>query len=535
MAVFLNGGGTVSTSTPAPWSAPFESMNGAHPLTEYFRNVSFEELYKCQPSVRKVIDKRASLGGLVPFKAYRRTSSGRESARSSAFGRLTSQPSQEMSQHDWHGWFFRTHDIHGIAFGLIARDEVGRPVEVVPVSPRRMRYGKPEGKAPLERESRWTDSELNTGNTWFLRLSPEREIHFPRRDLFIWKEYNPSYPFWGLSKLESLLTTLEDDAAARCAMEMMWKQGARPNFVLKAGGSMEMHPAVIDQVKNDAQESLGGLGNWWKPLVLEDGMDIETLPFADGLEYLGLRKLTDLEVGAVFDLSGAIIHNHERSTFNNIHEIYQDVFRSVMAHVLGSFEAAWNHDVRDGRHGAGGPPNFPEGLYAEHDTAGVLRGSAEAVISAGSTQLQTGQLTVNEFRELQNRPPVEGGDVLLINAALVPLTEASRAIQPGGSSTGLDAPGDEADGAPVTVPLSLAEGVDLPAPTVGLSGQRAASVVMGRLSRVEVADIDVGRLVEGLSPGASRKVREAVAWCVIEDGSVERLRSMIKDLELSEL
>ncbi|MEM9652237.1 MAG: phage portal protein [Actinomycetota bacterium] len=491
-------------------------------MTDYFRGCTYDEIYRCQPSVRKVIDRRAVLQSLVPFKAFERTGDGREEvAASRLFGRLVRTPCPTMSQRAWLDWKRKTKDIHGTAFSVIAFDVGGKPMGLDPIHPMRIRFGKDQRKSKRAPDrSRMTLEERETGRTWWFVVGPNEEIHFPRRELFVWKTYNPSDPNWGLSKLEALRGTLEDDAAARAAMEALWKRGARPHYVIQSKDNMSNHPAVVQQIKDDAEQSHGGVGNWWRPLVLDEGMDIKELRFESGLEYLGLRKVTDQEVGAVYDLSGAANHDHEHSTFTNAREVLRDSFRTSMASELQSFEAAFEHDVRDGRHGdTTRDPNFASTFYAEHVLEGILKGSPEEQIDAAAKQLQTGQLTINEWRAKKNMPSVEGGDVPLVNGALVPLTMAGQ--------TSATAPAPEIDLPDPSEALALSAGTG-----GGLTGHEAVSTVMGRLGRLQqVPDLDVPTLVADLSEGNAQLVRRAVAAAFVDNWEPKQLRDLIRRLE----
>lgn len=545
MAVIVSGGTTITTSSSGPWSTPFEwsgaGGNAGHPLLDMFRGCQYEALYEQQPSVNKVIDKRARLQGLVPLNAHERTDTGPVPIPGSGFGRLVSKPCAEMSQFEYRDWMFHTKDIHGIAFGWLVRDDPARRsggvLEVSPLHPQRMRFGKNERKSRVFHAGRLTASERASGKSWWFVVDESTEVHIPRRDLLIWRNFHPSLPHWGLSKLDPLRSTLEDDAAARCAMEAMWKRGMRPHYVIKSDDDFSNHPAIVQQIKDDAEASHGGVGNWWHPMVLDGGASIDLLPSESGLEYLGLRKLTDVEVGAVFDMSGPVIHNLERATFNNIYEIFQDTFKSSLGYDLRSFEAAWENDVRDGTHGEPVAPNFPDGQQAKFNLKGVLRGSPEKQINSYSTQIQTGQRTINEIRGLDDLAPIEGGDVLLVNAALIPVQEAGQ--QGGGQEDNLVAlPGGDvplstqaraARGRPVEVEVGR---LPVAALSAGLSGREAAQKVFGILSRVDsVGDVPVDRLVEGLTKSSEDEVRRAVAVALLEDAPIEGLREMVRGLE----
>ncbi|WP_109466310.1 hypothetical protein [Albibacillus kandeliae] len=56
----------------------------------------------------------------------------------------------------------------------------------------------------------------------------------------------------------------------------------------------------------------------------------------------------------------------------------------------------------------------------------------EAIVRA----IQSGLLTPNEGRELENRPPKEGGDTLLVQGATVPIEFAGKAFAKAGGGDG---------------------------------------------------------------------------------------------------
>jgi hypothetical protein len=57
-----------------------------------------------------------------------------------------------------------------------------------------------------------------------------------------------------------------------------------------------------------------------------------------------------------------------------------------------------------------------------------MRGDLKTRIEAIAKAVNSGLLTPNEGRALDNRPPMDGGDVLLIQGATVPLSMAGTAF-----------------------------------------------------------------------------------------------------------
>jgi HK97 family phage portal protein len=77
-----------------------------------------------------------------------------------------------------------------------------------------------------------------------------------------------------------------------------------------------------------------------------------------------------------------------------------------------------------------------EGVRIEFNLEGLLRGDSKTRADFYASGLQNGWRTINEVREKENLPPVEGGDVPRMQMQNVPITEAGGLEQ-------LPSPGDE--------------------------------------------------------------------------------------------
>jgi phage portal protein BeeE len=65
-------------------------------------------------------------------------------------------------------------------------------------------------------------------------------------------------------------------------------------------------------------------------------------------------------------------------------------------------------------------------FFAEFDRDAMLRADLAAKSEFLSKMIQNAQMTPNEGRRKANRPAMQGGDVLLVNSTLIPLTDAGR-------------------------------------------------------------------------------------------------------------
>lgn len=511
------------------WSAPFEYDGpGQHPLAKYFQGAAYDEMYRQGLWPSTAVNKLVGLNVLLPRKTYRKRAKGREEAPGSPLGQLMDRPSKRMNPVHFWGWFLAMYHIHGQAFARKVRDGVGprggRPVELQLIHPTKMRYG-PEGGGFSTVTGAGVEEQ---GNRWWFCRSDGTEVPLARRDFIFLPRFNPASPAVGMSPFEPLRATLEADWAARTAERAMWSNGGKHHIVLKHPHKFNKKD-VQDALAKQYQEKYGGVTQWGKPLVLEEGMDAIPLPVQADLAYVDTRKISANETAAAFDIPPPAIHILDQATFSNITAQFRSVYRVSMAPHLQAFEAMIEFDLRDGRFGDEGAPDFGSAWFFEWLVDGVLRGDWEARIDAYAKAIQTGQMTPAEVRRLENREEVDGSDTLLINAAVVPITEASRESAQAAQQASATLPDDGTlgDGLTSTRAMSLLMS--------GAIEEPAMATLMGRLSRPKsLAEVDVDGLVDGLDPGVADVVRATFTIARHAGSSVPELRAAIKRLRFTD-
>ncbi len=471
---------TVWQGTPATWRGwPSTSLSSST------YQATYAAMYRDQLWVNVAVRKRALLTARLPLKVYLRDDLNRPEARDHPYAKLLRHPNPKHSQFFFWQWVSSTFDIYGESFVGKIRDSAGRPIMLVPLHPTGM-------------NEEYTDS---TGRTfWTFQNGRIRIEDIPDEDLFHPKSFNPDTLTRGLSPLESLRRTLENEDYAQRATSAFWRNGARPGVALTHPGKLSQ--AAADRLKVSWDNIAGGADNTGKTVVLEEGMKPEVMSLtAEEAQYIESRKLNREEVVAAFDMPPPAVHILDHATFSNITEQLRSVYRDTMATHLGGFEAELETQVRASVRPGGTEPDFGDEVYAEFLLDEVLRGDFESQADAWQKKIFSGQATPAEARRAMNMPFIEGSDRLFINSTMVPLQTA---------------------GAPKPLP-------ELPAPALPADTVRT---VMGRLSRQKtLADIDIDSVVEGLN-GSGVVVRSAYDAAVSAHESIVELRNRIKNLEV---
>lgn len=430
---------------------------------------SYSELYRRQLWVAVVVNKRAGMVARLPLKVYKRLpDDGREDARDHPYARLLRRPNDRHDRMFFWLWTMSTRDVFGEAFWGKVRDAGGRPVQLVPLHPTAMR---------LEKDRTWT---FDNGRVRLENIKAQDIVHF--------SSYNPDSIDRGLSPLEPLRATLENEDAARRATSSFWRRGARPGFALSHPQQLSA-PAQM-RLKAQWDDLAAGADRTGVTVVLEEGMKPEKLDLsAEEAQYIETRKLNREEVVAAYDMPPPAVHILDRATFSNITEQFRSVYRDTAAVPLNYFESVLEMQLRGSVQAGRTEPDFGDDVYAEFMLDEVLRGDFETRQEAYRA---ADYMTLAEKRAKENLPFIEGTDRIVLNAASIPLdmldiVTAART----GKNTAPSADTTRTLMARLAWQKSLDE-VDAAALTAGLNGE--AGVVLDALAAAHAAGEDVPAL-----------------------------------------
>jgi HK97 family phage portal protein len=458
--------GSLVTKTPTSIANYFPSMP---PMSSKSWPSAYANIYSQQLWVYVVVSKLAKAAARLPLPVYERDELNRPRRDNHPLAQLLAAPNPGLSPFDLWIWTSSMVDIYGEAFWFKQR-RGGRVVGLYPFHPTAMSWDDETGA--------W---KFDNGSLKMNRI--------PSADLVHFRGFHPTSMSHGLSPLEPLRATLENEWHARTATSSFWRRGARPGFALK-------HPKNLTQ---PAQERLkvqfdaiaAGSSKTGATVVLEEGMEPAKLDLtAEEAQYIETRKLNREEVCAAYDVPPPVVHILDRATFSNITEQMRSMYRDTMAPRLKWFESVIELDLRRAEW-----PN--DDVYAEFLMDEVLRGDFETRQDALN---KASHMTIAEKRKVENLSFIEGTDRIFLNTATLPLDAIDA--QYGTASTG------DAEVIPMPVARS----------------------VMGRLSWQEsLNDVDPKALTADLN-GSAAAVLRAFEAEQAEGGNVATLRARIRSM-----
>lgn len=376
---------------------------------------TYAALYRAQPIVATLVDKIANAAARLTVKVWDITNpNGKVQDKESAYAKLIANPCTELSPFNFWRWTFSTYEVYGEAFWYkqrAGRDSFGLPsgpvVNLLPMHPSRT--------AILRNDAGAVEYIFTLG------VSSSGILHAPADDVVPFLRYNPDSLMRGLSRLESLRTTLLNEDASRRATASWWKRGARPSVILSHPD--ELSQPAQDRLKASFDARHAGADNMGGTSILEEGMTAQIVQLnAEEMQYIESRKLNLQEGCMVFDVPPPVVHILDHATFSNITEQMRSMYRDTMSPRLEDVESVLDFALL--------PEFFPVGeRETEFDMAEVLRGDFETRADRAVTLRQSGIITGNQSLEIVGLPRSDDPemDKIYANAALVPLGTNAQA------------------------------------------------------------------------------------------------------------
>jgi HK97 family phage portal protein len=208
----------------------------------------------------------------------------------------------------------------------------------------------------------------------------------------------------GLSPVGWMRETIGVGLAQQEHGARLFKNSARPGGVLstKKELSAQASKRLIEQV----EEIVGGLENAGRTLVLGDGMEWTQVGMSSqDAQWLEARKFTRSEIAGVWRVPPHMIGDLERATFSNIeHQDLAFVKHALMPYLRNIEQRIWMSLLTS---------EEQKTHYAKFNQDALLRGDAKSRAEALDIEVRNGVRSPNEWRELNDMNPREGGDIYL--------------------------------------------------------------------------------------------------------------------------
>lgn len=353
----------------------------------------------------------SSLGGSTPLHAYKAGTLEKRRVN------ILETPHPDMTSYE----FWRLNYVHRVLWGnsfcLKVKNGAGALVELHPIAPERVRVvavgsteANPSGKVFV------VDGDLDRP------LTSSDIFHIPGLG------YNG---VCGMSVVRMAATSIGMGLAAEEYGARLWSQGSLMSGILTTEASLDQGKA--DRLKASWREKIAGLSKAHEVAILDNGAKFQQLSMPNNdAQFIESRDFQVSEFSRFIGLPPFLLMQTAKSTSWGTgleqqaigfvkFDLHPQWFKPTEARVTKELTGA--------------------GIYAKYKIEGLLRGDSTARSAFYNVMRQVGAYSANDIRELEDLPPIDGGDTYLQPMNMEPLGTEPDPTEDDGDA---DAPDDAA-------------------------------------------------------------------------------------------
>lgn len=199
----------------------------------------------------------------------------------------------------------------------------------------------------------------------------------------------------------------------------LFSRGARPAGVLSTDKSLTGD--MIARLRASFDNIFGGAENAGRTLILESGIKFEPTQLAStDAQFLENRKFQVSEIARLLNIAPVLLGDLEHATLNNAAALAQQFLDRTITPILELLEDALERALLS-------EAERDAGYEIEFDTTNFARADIDKRFAAYKSGIESGVLLLNEAREQEGYPPVEGGDVPMRSVQTLPLSQQPTA------------------------------------------------------------------------------------------------------------
>ena len=271
--------------------------------------------------------------------------------------------------------------MHGNAFILVDKDRQGRPIQLTPVHPEKVKV------------------EMDNGMKTYMLMSKkgsfERKITSDNMLHFVWYSYPGN--LIGVSPLRTNSNTYGLALAMERHIAQFYGQGGTPSSVLETDRDLTAEQANILKetwIMNHNRNR--------KPAVLTGGLKWKAISASAGSELIDAREQIVNEIARVFRIPAHLLLSKDASN------VYSNIESNGLAFIRHTL-LPWIRRIEDGLSSL-----LPGKQFVKLDTDEYSRGDQLSRVRSYQVAISSGVMTPNEARSKMDLEPYEGGDKFYI-------------------------------------------------------------------------------------------------------------------------
>lgn len=354
----------------------------------------------------------------LPLKIYQEDENGVIKATKHYLYRLLKlRPNPYMSASDFAKCNETQRNIYGNAYVNIETDKKGKIVAFWPIDASKVRIWIDDVGLFNSKNRIWYEVDVGTERR---KLMPDEILHF--------KSGVTLDGIVGVPPLEYLRATVENAAAAGRFINNFYKQGLQVKGIVQYVG--DLNPEAQKKFREKFEEMSSGLKNSHRIALMPIGYEFKpiSLTMSDA-QFLENTELTIRQIATAFGIKMHQLNDLSRATHTNVAEQQRQFYVDTLLPILTMYEQEMTYKLFL-------DSELDDGYYVKFNVDSMLRSDIKTRYEAYGIGIEKGFITPNEARALEEKPPLPGGDQLVFNGNVIPLTMAGQQYMKGGGDSG---------------------------------------------------------------------------------------------------
>jgi HK97 family phage portal protein len=277
------------------------------------------------------------------------------------------------------------------------------------------------------------------GKIWYVYNDPYsgQQYIFGTDEVLHFKTSHSLDGITGLPVQYILKASVEGAAAAQDFMTNLYENGLTAKATLEYTG--ELNEEAKEKLIQAFEHYGAGTKNTGKILPVPLGMKLTPLDIKlSDAQFIELRKYSALQIAGAFGIKPNQINDYEKSSYSNSEMQQLSFYVDTMLFVMKQYEEEvdWKLLTDDER---------DQGLYFKLNEKVLLRTDSKTQMQIFAQGINNGVYKPNEARRKLDMTDEDGGDVLIVNGAYIPLMEVGKQY---GTKTAAETAADTAQTAP---------------------------------------------------------------------------------------
>lgn len=351
----------------------------------------------------------------LPIKIYQDTNGIKKATDHYLYNVLKLRPNPYMSSEAFFKCMETQRNIYGNSYANIEFDEKGTVKALWPINASKVKIFMDDKELFDSSNRMWYVVTVGENNEK-VKLKPDEVLHFKGMTFD---------GISGISPITYLKSLIQNAKSGTNYVNKFYQSGMQTKGIIQYVG--DLNTEAQKRFRDNFEVMSNGLKNAHRVSLLPLGYQFQpiSLSMADA-QFLENNELTIRQIAAVFGIKMHQLNDLDRATHTNIEEHQRQFYVDTLMANLTMYEQEMAYKLLlDSELG--------KGYYCKFNVDAITRADIKTRYDAYRVAIQGGILKPNEVRALEEREAAEGGDQLLVNGNMLPITMAGKQYNKGGA------------------------------------------------------------------------------------------------------